>query len=64
MAADLFDRAQAPGNGFVFLMAGAASDYTEILILREVTRSWRIALFLPLVTIPQIVTVGFILNQL
>lgn len=64
IAADLINRAGAPGNAFTFLMAGAATDYTEIMGLKERTRSWKIALFLPIVTVPQVVVVGIILNQL
>lgn len=63
IAADLLTRAAAPGNGFTFLMAGVATDYTEILSIRERTRSWKVALFLPLVTVPQVIVVGFILNR-
>jgi uncharacterized membrane protein YraQ (UPF0718 family) len=63
IAADLITRAQAPGNAFVFLMAGAATDYTEILSLRETTRSWKTALFLPLVTAPQVVFIGWLLQR-
>ncbi len=62
IAADLVIRAQAPGNGFAFLMAGVATDYTEIMSLRETTKSWRIALFLPLVTLPQVVLLAWIMN--
>lgn len=64
IAADLLGRAGAPGNAFAFLMAGVATDYTEIMILRETTRSWRFALFLPLVTLPQVVLLGWLLNTL
>lgn len=63
IAADLFNRASAPGNAFTFLMAGAATDYTEIMALKETTKSWKIALFLPLVTVPQVILVGWIMNQ-
>lgn len=63
IAADLLSRAGAPGNAFTFLMAGVATDYTEILSLRETTRSWKIALFLPLVTVPQVVAIGWLLNR-
>jgi len=62
IAADLLTRAHAPGNGFAFLMGGVATDYTEIMVLRETTASWKIALFLPLVTLPQIVLVGWAIN--
>lgn len=64
IAYDLFARAAAPGNAFLFLMAGASTDYTEIMALKETTRSWKIALFLPLVTVPQILALGYILNHL
>ena len=62
LAADLMSRAAAPGNAFTFLMAGAATDYTEILILREVTGRLRAALLLPLLTVPQVVAIGWALN--
>lgn len=64
VAADLFNRAGAPGNGFSFLMAGAATDYTEIMILRSATGSLGRALLLPVVTVPQILVLGWMLNQL
>ena len=62
IAADLMNRAGAPGNSFTFLMAGVATDYTELLSIKDTTKSWKIALFLPLVTVPQVMLVGFILN--
>ena len=63
IAADLINRAGAPGNSFTFLMAGVATDYTEILSLKSTTKSWKVALFLPLVTVPQVLVIGYILNQ-
>ena len=63
VAADLLTRAEAPGNGFAFLMAGAATDYTEILALRETTKSWKLTLALPLLATPQILIIALILNQ-
>mgnify|MGYP000152550278 CR=1 FL=1 len=62
IAADLVTRAQAPGNGFAFLMTGVSTDYTEIMSLKETTGSWKIALFLPLVTVPQVVLLSWIMN--
>ena len=62
IAADLFNRAGAPGNAFTFLMAGAATDYTEIMSLKDTTRSWKIALFLPLITVPQVLLIGWLMN--
>lgn len=64
IAADLLTRAAAPGNGFTFLMAGVATDYTEILALRETTRSWKATLALPLITTPQVLLIGWLLNRL
>ena len=63
IAADLMNRAGAPGNSFTFLMAGVATDYTEVMSIRDTTQSWRIALCLPLVTVPQVILIGFVLNQ-
>ncbi|MEE4661122.1 MAG: permease [Halieaceae bacterium] len=62
VAADLMNRAAAPGNAFTFLMAGVSTDYTEIMSIRDTTASWKIALFLPLVSLPQVLAIGFILN--
>ncbi len=63
IAADLMNRASAPGNSFTFLMAGVATDYTEIMSIRDTARSWAVALCLPLVTVPQVMLVGFLLNR-
>ena len=62
VAADLLTRAAAPGNAFTFLMAGAATDYTEMLVLRETTKSWKATLALPLIATPQILLIGWLLN--
>lgn len=62
IAADILTRAGAPGNSFAFLMGGVATDYTEIMVLRDTTKSFKIALFLPLITVPQVVLLGWIIN--
>ncbi len=62
IAADLVNRAGAPGNGFTFLMAGAATDYTEVMVIRDTMKSWKIALFLPLITVPQVLFIGWAMN--
>lgn len=64
IAADLMTRANAPGNSFAFMMAGVSTDYTEVMVLKDTTRSWKVALFLPLVTLPQVVVVAMVLNGL
>lgn len=63
VAADFLLRAKAPGNMFAFLMTGVSTDYTEILSIKSTTKSWKIALFLPLVTVPQVIVLALVLNQ-
>ncbi len=62
VAADILTRAHAPGNAFTFMMAGVATDYTEIMVLREATKSWKLTLMLPLITTPQVLLLGYLLN--
>jgi len=64
IAADLMTRANAPGNSFAFLMTGVATDYTEVMVIKDSMKSWKIALFLPLLTVPQVIVVALILNGL
>lgn len=63
IAADILTRAGAPGNSFAFLMTGVATDYTEIMSIKETTRSWKIALALPMITVPQVFFVAWIINN-
>lgn len=63
IAADLMTRAHAPGNSFTFLMAGVSTDYTEVMSIKDTMKSWKIALFLPLITLPQILLLGYLLNH-
>lgn len=62
IAADLLTRANAPGNSFAFLMTGVSTDYTEIMVLKSTTKSWKIPLFLPLLTVPQVLCIAWLLN--
>lgn len=64
IGAELVTRAQAPGNGFTFLMAGVATDYTEIMVIREFSKRWLVAFSLPLITVPQILLLGWLMNHL
>jgi uncharacterized protein len=64
VAADILNYALAPGNSFLFLMAGAATDYSEIMGLKERTKSWRIALALPFIVLPQSLLIALLLNWL
>lgn len=63
LAAELFHSAHAPGNAFAFLMAGAATDYTEMLSLKSTTGRWICALILPILSVPQVLVLGMLLNQ-
>lgn len=62
IAADIFTRAGAPGNSFAFLMAGVATDYTEVMVIKSTTGSWKVALFLPLLVLPQVIVLAVLLN--
>lgn len=63
LAFEIYRQTGALGNSFVFLMAGVATDYTEIgLLWTNVGR--RVALWMPVVTVPQILIIGFIANKL
>jgi len=62
VASDILTTALAPGNAFLFLMAGVATDYTEIMVLKETTKSWRIALTVPAVVVPQVLILAYFLN--
>lgn len=64
IAADIMNRAGAPGNGFAFLMAGVSTDYTEVMVIKDTTKSWKIALFIPLVSLPQVILVAWIINTI
>jgi len=61
LAFEVFRQTGALGNALVFLMAGVATDYTEIgLLWHNVGR--RTAIWLPVVAVPQIILFGIIAN--
>lgn len=63
LAFEIYRQTSALGNSFVFLMAGVATDYTEIgLLWANVGR--RTALWLPIVTVPQILILGYLANSI
>ncbi len=64
IAADLLTHANAPGNSFAFLMTGVSTDYTEIMVLKDTTKSYKAALFLPMITVPQVFLIGWLINIL
>ncbi len=62
IASEIVTGAHAPGNGFTFLMAGVATDYTEFMAVREFTGSWKVAIAIPLITVPQVLLIGYLMN--
>lgn len=63
LAFEIFRQTGALGNSLAFLMAGVATDYTEIgLIWHNIGR--RAAIWMPVVTVPQILLLGTIANKL
>ena len=61
LAFEIFSQTGAFGNSFTFLMAGVSTDYTELgLVASSIGR--RAALFIPLITVPQILILGYLFN--
>ena len=61
LAFEIYNQTRAFGNSFTFLMAGVATDYTEIgLIWHNIGR--KAAIWLPLITVPQILILGYLFN--
>lgn len=61
LAFEIYRQTHALGNSFVFLMAGVATDYTEIgLLWTNVGK--RTAIWLPIITVPQILIIGYLAN--
>ncbi len=61
LAFEIYRQTGALGNSFTFLMAGVVTDYTEIgLLWQNVGR--RTALWLPVITVPQVLAFGYVLN--
>ena len=61
LAFEIFRQTGAFGNSFTFLMAGVATDYTEIGLLWSNVGK-KTAIFLPLITVPQILVLGYLFN--
>lgn len=63
IAFEIFRQTGALGNSFVFLLAGVATDYTEIgLIWSNIGK--KTAIWLPIVTVPQVLLLGYLFNVL
>lgn len=61
VAFEIFKKTGAMGNPFVFLMAGVATDYTEIGLIWT-TIGKKTAIWLPIITVPQIILFGVLFN--
>lgn len=62
IAFEIFNKVGTLGNPFIFLMAGVATDYTEIgLIWTNIGK--KSALWLPVITVPQILAVAVLFNM-
>lgn len=63
LAFEIYRQTGSLGNSFIFLMGGVITDYTEIgLLWSNVGR--RVALWMPLVAVPQVVVLGYIFNKI
>jgi uncharacterized membrane protein YraQ (UPF0718 family) len=61
LAFEIYNQTHAFGNSTTFLMAGVSTDYTEIgLIWSNIGR--KAALWLPLITVPQVLVIGYLFN--
>ena len=63
IAFEIYNTIGTLGNPFVFLMAGVVTDYTEIgLLWTNIGK--KTAIWLPLVTVPQVLILAYIFNAL
>jgi uncharacterized membrane protein YraQ (UPF0718 family) len=61
LAFEIYRQTGALGTPFVFLMAGVVTDYTEIgLLWANVGK--KVALWLPIIAIPQVIVLGILAN--
>ena len=63
LAFEIFNKTGAFGNSFTFLMAGVATDYTEIgLIYHNIGK--KAAFWIPIISVPQILLFAIFFNSL
>lgn len=61
IAFEIYKQVGTMGNPFVFLIAGVGTDYTEIgLLWTNIGK--RVALWLPVLTVPQVLLAGYLFN--
>jgi uncharacterized membrane protein YraQ (UPF0718 family) len=61
LAFEIYRKTMAAGNAFVFLMAGVVTDYTELGLL-WLNVGKRVAVWLPIITVPQVIALGILAN--
>ncbi|MBS1267211.1 MAG: hypothetical protein MAG795_01183 [Candidatus Woesearchaeota archaeon] len=61
LAFELFNQTGAFGNSFTFLLAGVATDYTEIGLIWS-TIGKKTAIWVPVITVPQILALSYLFN--
>ena len=61
LAFEIYRQTGALGNAFVFLMAGVVTDYTEIGLL-WVNVGKKVAIWLPIIAVPQVIILGILAN--
>jgi uncharacterized protein len=62
LAFEIYNQTGAFGNSFTFLMAGVATDFTEIgLIWHNIGK--KAALWMPIIAVPQILILAYIFNH-
>jgi uncharacterized membrane protein YraQ (UPF0718 family) len=62
LAFEIYRQTRSLGNSFIFLMAGVVTDYTEIGLL-WVNVGRRVALWLPVVSVPQVLLLAYAMNR-
>ena len=61
LAFEIYSQSGAFGNSFVFLLSGVITDYTELgLIWTNIGK--KAALWLPIITVPQALVLGYLFN--
>jgi len=63
LAFEIYRQTGAFGNTFVFLMAGVVTDFSEIGVIWS-NLGRRCAIFLPVVTVPQVIALGLLANYI
>ncbi len=61
LAFEIYKQTGALGNAAVFLMAGVATDLTEVSLIWK-NLGWKSAALMILIAVPQIIFLGWVIN--